>query len=204
MRGQGSVPLLLTKEMKEPTTTGMEMLRRYFKGTADYGIWLPRAGHTDYLDGFSDTDWASCKRTRKSCAGGVFLVGGCLIGSYSRGLAMICLSSGEAEFNGGVIATAEGIFYKEILAFFKIPVELRMWLDSAAARGVFQREGVGRIRHLEAKSLWVQAGLKEKKFSLHSVNTEVNGADIHTKTLPVARFQKLRKMLGVTDGDPNE
>lgn len=120
--------------------------------------------------------------------------GDCLIGSYSRGLSMICLSSGEAEFNGGVIATSEGIFYKEVLDFFRIRVVLNIYLDSSAARGVFQREGVGRIRHLETKSLWVQKGLKEKKFQLMAVDTQNNAADIHTKGMNAERFVMLRTM----------
>ena len=192
----------LTKEMKAPTVAGMNALRRltrYLKGTKDYGVWLPAGGDLDNLNVASDTDWASCKKTRKSCAGGVFMWGDCLIGSYSRGLSMICLSSGEAEFNGGVIATSEGIFYKEVLNFFRIPVVLNIYLDSSAARGVFQREGVGKIRHLETKSLWVQAGLKEKKFALKAVDTQNNAADIHTKGLSAERFAMLRTMLGVID-----
>ena len=66
----------LTKEMKAPTATGMNALRRlarYVKGTEGYGVWLPAGGDTDSLQVASDTDWASCKKTRKSCAGGVFM-----------------------------------------------------------------------------------------------------------------------------------
>ena len=177
--------------------SGMNSLRRlarYLKGTANHGVWLPAGGDIDSLNVSSDTDWASCKKTRKSCAGGVFMWGDCLIGSYSRGLSMICLSSGEAEFNGGVIATSEGIFYKEVLDFFRIRVVLNIYLDSSAARGVFQREGVGRIRHLETKSLWVQKGLKEKKFQLMAVDTQNKAADIHTKGMNAERFVMLRTM----------
>ena len=117
---------------------------------------------------------------------------------------MICLSSGEAEFNGGVIATSEGIFCKEVLDFFRIPVVLKIYLDSSAARGVFQREGVGRIRHLETKSMWVQTGLKERKFQLHAVDTQNNAADIHTKAMGTERFVMLRTMLGVIDNVPGQ
>eukprot|EP00439_Symbiodinium_sp_Y106_P052723 s3817_g7.t1 len=190
----------LTKTMKQPTAEGLNALRRlarYLKGTQEMGVWLPREGEMETLEAISDTDWANCKRTRKSCAGGVFMVGGCLVGSYSRGLAMICLSSGEAEFNGGVMATSEGIFYKEVFDFLRVPLKLRVWLDSSAARGVYQREGVGKIRHLETKGLWVQQGLKERKFTLHAIATETNPSDIHTKALTAARYEFLRKLLGV-------
>ena len=57
------------------------------------------------------------------------------------------------QFNGGVAACAEVLFLKEILTFAGRPVTMEVYLDSSAARGVFQRQGVGRIRCLEVKSL---------------------------------------------------
>ena len=89
---------------------------------------------------------------RKSTACGVFRVGGCALATYSRGLATISLSSGEAEFNGGVVACCEGLFYQQILAHLGVNVKMRVHVDSSAARGVFQRQGAGRIRHLEVLS----------------------------------------------------
>ena len=83
----------LTRDMKQPTAGSMNMLRRlvrYLRGTHDMGVWLPGQGSMETIGAISDTDWANCKRTRKSCAGGVFMIGGCLVGSYTRGLGMIC------------------------------------------------------------------------------------------------------------------
>ena len=39
-------------------------------------------------------------------------------------------------------------------------------LDSAAARGVLQRQGCGKIRHLEVKTLWVQQLVLEGKVKI--------------------------------------
>ena len=74
---------------------------------------------------------------------------------------------------------------------------MEVYLDSSAARGVFQRQGVGRVRHLEVKSLWVQEALQRKLFSLHAVNTQANLADFGTKGLAVKRFHELREKLGI-------
>eukprot|EP00435_Cladocopium_sp_Y103_P030112 s1954_g7.t1 len=110
---------------------------------------------------------------------------------------MICLSSGEAEFNGGVSACSEGLFYHQLLGFLGLTTKMRVHLDSSAARGVFQRQGAGRIRHLEVKSLCVQQALKQKKFSLHAVGTNDNVADVGTKALPVAKLEKFRSEMNV-------
>ena len=190
----------LTKDMKEPTDGSLHKLHRlarYLQGTKDYGVWLPKDGEVEILKVHSDTDWANCKKTRKSCACAMFEVGGCLLFSYARSLQMLCLSSGEAEFNGGVAACSEGLFMKEVFAFIGFPLQMEVYLDSSAARGVFQRQGVGRIRHLEVKSLWVQDALHRKLFSLHAVPSQDNTADFGTKALAVKRFNELRLKLGI-------
>ena len=164
----------LTKSLKSPTVSDMQSLvrlARYIIKTEEFGIKFEHQQNLEYLDCFSDTDWGNCKRTRKSTACGVFKVGSNTLASYCRGLAMICLSSGEAEFNGGVSACSEGLFYHQLLGFMGLRTKMHMFWDSSAARGVFQRQGVGRVRHLEIRSSWVQTAPKQKKFSLHAVNT---------------------------------
>ena len=58
---------------------------RYLKGTKDHGVRL-RSGEGDIksLEVYSDTDWASCKKTRKSTACGVFMVNGNLLSSLQQ------------------------------------------------------------------------------------------------------------------------
>ena len=65
------------------------VLARYLQGARDYGVWLPKDGEMEILKVHSDTDWANCKKTRKSCACAMFKIGGCLLFSYARGLQMM-------------------------------------------------------------------------------------------------------------------
>ena len=77
----------LTEDMKEPTDGSLHKLHRlarYLQGTKDYGVWLPKNGEIEILKVHSDTDWANCKKTRKSCACAMFEIGGCLLFSYAR------------------------------------------------------------------------------------------------------------------------
>ena len=74
---------------------------------------------------------------------------------------------------------------------------MRVHVDSSAARGVFQRQGAGRIRHLEVRSFWVQEALRQKNFSLHAVKTDENLADIGPKALQVTKLEKFRDELNV-------
>ena len=52
--------------------------------------------------------------------------------------------------------------------------------DSSAAWAMVQRQGVGRVRHLDAALLWVQQEEKEKVLTVGAIPTELNSADIGT------------------------
>ena len=72
-------------------------------------------------------------------------------------------------------------------------------MDSSGAKAVAQRQGVGKIRHLSVRTLWLQresqAGLYIRK--LKGLD---NTADFGTKDLDTARFVMLRDMLRFVDG----
>ena len=45
-----------------------------------------------------DSDWAGCRRTRKSTSGGLIKLGGHVLKAWSSTQGVISLSSGEAEY----------------------------------------------------------------------------------------------------------
>ena len=59
-----------------------------------------------------------------------------------------------------------------------------VWTDSSAALGTASRSGLGKLRHLETHTLWVQEKVRVKAISVREVRGEVNPADIFTKHLP--------------------
>ena len=56
-----------------------------------------------------------------------------------------------------------------------------MYSDSTAGRGMCQRTGVGKERHLELRFLWIQERLRLKAFRLNKETTEELTSDILTK-----------------------
>ena len=58
--------------------------------------------HPGELTGYTDSDWAGCKLTRRSTSGGVILHGSHLLLHYSRTQAGVALSSAEAELNAAL------------------------------------------------------------------------------------------------------
>ena len=77
-------------------------------------------------------------------------------------------------------------------------------LDNSAAKQVMQRSGVGRIRHLSCRILWIQQLVKSKELETASIPTKENYADLGTKKLTRERMRYLMHGLGVFDEDSGE
>ena len=72
-----------------------------------------------------------------------------------------------------------------------------MILDNTAAKQVLQRSGVGMIRHLSCRILWVQDLVKRKQPETASIPTKENYADLGTKKLTQDRMHYLMHGVGV-------
>ena len=64
--------------------------------------------------------------------------------------------------------------------------------DNSAAKEIANREGVGRVRSLESRVLWLQQAVRRGLIELGTVPSEDNLADLVTKALRVDSLEKLR------------
>ena len=62
--------------------------------------------------------------------------------------------------------------------FFGCRVEASLHMDSAAGR-----EGVGKVKSLEVRTLWLQQVVKAKTLTLKTVKSQDNCADLGTKDI---------------------
>ena len=76
--------------------------------------------------------------------------------SWSRTQQVISLSSAEAELHGLTKCASEGLAAKKMAEECFINIPMRLLTDSSAAKGIIMRNGVGKVKHLEVKCLWVQ------------------------------------------------
>jgi hypothetical protein len=56
-----------------------------------------------------------------------------------------------------------------------------VWTDSSAAIGICSRQGLGKLRHLDTHTLWIQQAVRTKRVDLRKVDGECNPADRLTK-----------------------
>ena len=132
--------------------------------------------------GYCDTDWAGCRRTRKSTSGGMLVVGGSIIKSWAKTQTVIATSSGEAEFYGLGKGSAEALGFKSLCEDMGMLMKtIIMWVDSTAAKAVAGRIGAGKLRHVEVCFLWIQSQVQAKKLMVRKIPGDKNPADILTK-----------------------
>ena len=95
---------------------------------------------------------------------------------------------------------SDGLLVRHLwMEMTKEELEMKVRSDSSAARAMVQRQGIGRVRHLDAALLWIQQKEKEKVLAVSAIPTELNSADIGTKSLTRRRLFGLLYMLKMVD-----
>ena len=107
------------------------------------------------------------------------------------------MSSGEAEFYGAAKGAAAGLGMKALYRDIGYELPLRMWTDSSAAVGICSRQGLGKLRHLECTSLWIQQRIRLGELEVRKIKGEINPADLYTKHLESkAKIEQLTQLFG--------
>ena len=108
----------------------------------------------------------------------------------------MALSSGEAEYYALVKTAAEALGVQALAADLGWSMRVRIFLDSSAAKAMASRVGLGRVRHLEVRYLWVQQSVKRGRLQIVKINGKVNPADIATKPKNSTEMQEQASRIG--------
>ena len=191
-----------TKEVCRGMATPTVGDRRKLKRLTRFLVGRPRVvtrfafqAQPGEIQGFSDSDWAGCKRTAKSTSGGVIMVGSHFVKSWSSTQKSITLSSGEAELVAAVKMAGELIGLTQLYQHWGVEVQGKIWVDSSAAIGTIQRRGNGKLRHVRVGSLWIQEKVEEGELHVKKVHGEENPGDLCTTNLSVAKVEKHMEMM---------
>ena len=109
------------------------------------------------------------------------MIGKHLIKSWCSTQAIVALSSGEAEYYGIVKGASIGLGLKSMLGDFGIAASVRVNTDASAAKGMVNRRGLGKVRHIQVNQLWIQDRVSKGDLTISKVNGKENLADILTK-----------------------
>ncbi len=69
--------------------------------------------------------------------------------------------------------------------------------DSSAAKSFASRRGLGKARHVQTRSLWLQQAVAERRVLVRKVAGTANPADLLTKYLAYEPAVRTAKLLGI-------
>ena len=88
--------------------------------------------------------------SRKSTSGGTICRGKHVIKAWSKTQAILAKSSAESELYAAVKGTCEGLGVRTLLKDFgEVNPHVRMHFDATAAKGIIERRGLYKLRHIE-------------------------------------------------------
>ena len=136
----------------------------------------------------TDSDWGGSSKDRKSTSGGVWMIGNHCIKTWSASQGAYALSSAEAEFYAMIegVTRAKGLLsLASEVGFSGLSNVVHLGTDSSAAKSFVSRRGLGKMRHLEIRDLWLQKEVREGRVEVSKIPGNENPADLMTKILGV-------------------
>lgn len=176
----------VSKEMANPVRGGWKRLKkfsRFLKGRESV-IWdFPWQDECYEVHTYGDSDWGGWRGSRKSTSGGLVMLGGHCIKSWSTTQGAVALSSAEAEFYAMIeaIIRAKGVVNVMKELGFVISDRIQLFTDSSTAKSFVSRKGLGKMKHLEIRDLWLQCEVGLGKAVANKVDGPRNPADSMTK-----------------------
>ncbi|XP_074376971.1 secreted RxLR effector protein 161-like [Apium graveolens] len=194
---------VVSRFMQRPTMlhlSAAKRILRYVRGTLDFGL-VYKAGKGNYLlAGYSDSDLAGCVDDRKSTGGVAFYLDDSLITWISQKQRCVALSSSEAEFMAARTAACQGIWLQRVLSYISDvePGPVILYIDNRSAVDLAKNPVFhGRSKHIDIHYHFIRECVEQGLIKIKYVSTNEQRADILTKALSVAKFEKMRNLLGV-------
>lgn len=192
----------LSRFLDKPTESiwkaGKRVLR-YLKGTKNKGIIYEAKGSSKELITYSDADWASDKKDRKSTSGCAVFYCGKLISWYSKKQASVALSTAEAEYLAGAQAVCELINLKGVLSdLSSMNISCKLMIDNQSTlRLIESYENSKRSKHIDIKAHYIKDVMAKKIISLNYVQSNKNISDIFTKGLSTNQHSYLTYKMNI-------
>ena len=179
----------------------MKRIARYLL-SRDSVVWRfkwqdePRFSHLA-----TDSDWGGSASDRKSTSGGVWMLGDHCIKTWCATQGAFALSSAEAEFYGMIegVTRAKGLLSLALeLGFGELSNVVHLGTDSSAAKSFVSRRGLGKMRHIEIRDLWLQKEVRDGKVEVSKIPGEQNPADLMTKILGIEEIKDRLKGMNIS------
>ena len=199
---------VLSRYMDKPTMLYYNCVKKvlcYIKGRLEFGLVYLQGTGNYLLSGYSDSDHADSDHVgsvddRKSTTGMAFYLNENSITEVSQKQKCVALSSCETEFMVVTTAATQGIclqnLLKHVVNVVLGPVEI--FVDNKSAINLTKNPIInGRSKHIDLRFHFIRDCVKHGDIVVKYVKTQEQRADILTKPLTAAKFEEMRKLLGV-------
>jgi hypothetical protein len=177
----------------------VQHILRYLRGHSKLGLtFRGQPGDLLKLHGYSDSDWAGDRDTRRSTTGFVFKLCGAAVSWKSRLQKTPALSSTEAEYMAVGSAVQEAISLRALLGELGYPQQSATDIHEDNQGCIALASNVGtsqRTRHIAIRHHFLRHYVLNDTVALPYINTKLMVADTLTKALPRRQFETLRSAL---------
>ncbi|KAK6149314.1 hypothetical protein DH2020_016839 [Rehmannia glutinosa] len=194
----------LIQFMNDPYTSHWDAvvhLLRYLKGCPSKGLFFP-ATPSATVTAYCDADWASCMDTRRSISGYCIFWGGSLISWKSKKQPTVSKSSAEAEYKALNTLVCELLWISYLASDLQLPIStpIPLWCDNQAALHIVANPVFHeRTKHLDIDCHVVRNQFKAGFVSPLKISSQLQVADLFTKSLGKVQFGVLVSKLGMKD-----
>ena len=136
----------------------------------------------------TDANWAGELEGLRSTSCGWIYFGGHLLETYSSTQQMVALSTADSECISITEGAAHDLEVRSAMVEYGMTFNVVCETDASAGRALATRRGVGRVRHLDARLLWLQQLCAEGVVEVRARLGEHHEADLETKMVDQRRM----------------
>ncbi|KAL2252650.1 UNVERIFIED_CONTAM: Retrovirus-related Pol polyprotein from transposon TNT 1-94 [Sesamum indicum] len=196
----------LSQYVQEPSEEHWQAaihLIRYLKGNHSSGLFFSSSNKLK-LTAFSDADWATCRRTRRSTTAYCIFMGTAPISWKSKKQTIVARSSTEAEYRSMAATVCEIVWVNNSLKDLQIQVKtpIPFHCDNKAALHITENLVFHeRTKHVELDCHVVRDKFKEGLILPTYLVSKDQVADMFTKVLTGNAFSRLYSKVGLITKD---
>ncbi|CAH9088824.1 unnamed protein product [Cuscuta epithymum] len=189
---------LVSQFMHAPRTTHLFAVKRIFRylhGTLDHGLWLQPTSQATCVIAYSDVDWAGCPDTSRSTTGFDVFLGSNLVSWKSKKQPTVSKSSTEAEYRAVAYTVQDTLHIRSVLFELGFPVTtlVQLFCDNISASYLTANPVQhARSKHIQIDYHFVWERVAHGDLVLKYITTQLQLADIFTKSLSSRQFQFLK------------
>lgn len=181
---------------EEPHWVAAKGVLRYLVGARDKGITF---GSGEPLSGYTDSDFAGDRDTRRSTSGFVYMLHGGPVSWRSKRQSTVAASTAEAEYMAAAEAVKEGLWLRTLLkGMGEDPGAVQLYEDNQACLAMAGDPlGLGRAKHIDVAYHLVRDRVGTGEVVMDYLPTTEMVADGFTKALPAPAHRSFTSRLGM-------